>query len=188
MWPHCLIFEILLKEKRQQRQFEYVHCTINISTSCYYLDDNHDASCVVVLYMKMKSEDESKQNLTSCFNPRLVPIHCGCPCQFRDGWWKELANKGCNERPDWAGLGQVQGANSIMSGGKCLSSPSAASAASAAVSICRNLQSSRYAAPVWRCHCGLRISSDHLQQWRTTTEDVTQSQVAMGRHDTWDWD
>ena len=55
--------------------------------------------------MKMKSEDESKQNLTSCFNPRLVPIHCGCPCQFRDGWWKELANKGCNERLGWAGLG-----------------------------------------------------------------------------------
>ena len=88
----------------------------------------------------------------------------------------------------WAGLGQVEGAHSIMSGGKCLSSPSAASGASAAVSICRNLQSSRYAAPIWRCHCGLRISSDHLQLWRTTTEDVTQSQVAMCRHDTWDWD
>ena len=37
----------------------------------------------------------------------------------------------------WAGLGQVEGAHSIMSGGKCLSSPSAASAASAAVSIYR---------------------------------------------------
>ena len=34
----------------------------------------------------------------------------------------------------WAGLGQVEGAHSIMSGGKCLSSPSAASSA---VSICR---------------------------------------------------
>ena len=86
----------------------------------------------------------------------------------------------------WAGLGQVEGAHSIMSGGKCLSSPSAASAA---LQLSQSvLQSSRYVAPVWRCHCGLKISSDHLQLWRTTTEDVTQSQVAMCRHDTWDWD